>query len=699
VRRALVVVLLAGGWLLASGPAAAAHALLRASDPADGASLDRAPRQVTLTFTERPEPRLSTVQVLDADGRQVDAGGAVPVAGNPLQLRVPLGALPDGAYTVSWRTVSRDDGHVTGGAFAFGVGVAAPAAGTAATSAEAARTPPPSPLAVAGRWVLYLGLALLLGAAATGSAVFGGRLPARARPLLLTGAGLTLVGVGARVVAARSVVGGSLGALLASDGGRHLVWLAGGALASAAAAGLLAARAAPAGRPDRPEEPTGAQEGIPHGQAAGVGRRWLAVVGVTAALTMLLEVLAGHAAAPSPLRPLNLLAQWLHLLAVGAWVGGLVWLLAGLLGREHPAPATGNPQGDAPVGRAGAVIRFSRLALPVVALIALTGVIRALDLAGGWRGLTDTGFGRILDLKLLLFAGALVLATRNRYRLVPALGNTAGPLGALRRSVTGELALVAGVLLAAAVLTQLPPGRFALATPAARPSPPPSVQVQGSDYATSVRLALTVTPGTAGPNSFTAKVTDYDTGQPVPATRVTLRFTLPDRPEVGGATLNLTRGSDGLWQARGSQLSIDGHWAISALVQSPAAAVTVPLELHTRTAEEQVTVSRAPGQPDLYTITLPTGGRLQAYLDPGRAGPNTVHFTFFTPSGSEQRIDKAHARMTTPAGASHRLELLVISPGHFAANTSLEPGRSTFTIDATPHRGAPVTASFSQQIK
>jgi copper transport protein len=685
----LVVVLLAGGWLLASGPAAGAHALLRASDPADGASLDRAPRQVTLTFTERPEPRLSVVHVLDADGRQVDPGGAVPVAGNPLQLRVPLGDLPDGTYTVTWRTVSRDDGHVTGGAFAFGVGVTAPAAGTAATSARAATTPPPSPLAVAGRWLLYLGLALLLGAATTGLAVFGGRLPAGARPLLLAGAGLTLVGLGARVVAARSAVGGSVGDLLASDGGRHLVWLAGGALASVAAAGLLAAR------------------------AALIGRRWLAVVGAAAAATMLLEVLAGHAAAPSPLRPLNLLAQWLHLLAAGAWVGGLVWLLASLFGRDPLAEAgPGDRQGGPPVGRGGpgdrwggppvdrvqAVVRFSRLALPVVALIALTGVIRALDLAGGWRGLADTGFGRILDLKLLVFAGALVLATLNRYRLVPALGKPAGPLRALRRSVTGELVLVACVLLAAALLTQLPPGKFALAT-APRPGPPPNVQVQGSDYATSVRLALTVTPGTAGPNTFTAKVTDYDSGQPVPASRVALRFSLPDRPDVGGATLDLARGDDGLWRARGSQLSIDGRWAISALVQAPGAAVTVPLELRTRTAEPQVTVSRAPGQPDLYTITLPAGGRLQAYVDPGKAGANTVHFTFFTAAGAEQFIDEAHARMTTPSGASHRLELLVISPGHFAANTSLQPGRSTFMIDAKPDRGAPISASFSQQIK
>jgi copper transport protein len=697
-RRALAVVLLAGGWLLASGPAAGAHALLRASEPADGSSVDRARRQVTLTFTERPEPRLSVVHVLDADARQVEAGVATAVAGNPLQLRVPLGDLPDGTYTVTWRTVSRDDGHVTGGAFAFGVGVAAPTTEAGGASVQAATTPAPSPLATAGRWVLYCGLALLLGAAVSALALYGGRLPAGARPLLLGGAGLCVAGLAARVAAERSAVGASLRALLAADAGRRLAWLAAGVVATAVAAGLLAARIGSAGDPDRPDGPTGSPEGgAPRGPGE-VGRGWLAVVGTAAAATMLLQVLAGHAAAPSPLRPLNLLAQWLHLLAVGAWAGGLVWLLAGLLGRDHLPQGAGGPQRDGPVGRAQAVVRFSRLALPVVGLIAVTGVVRALDLAGGWRGLLDTGFGRVLDVKLLVFAGVLLLAARNRYRLVPAVGEPEGPLGALRHSLTGEIALVAGVLLAAAVLTQLPPAKFVLAT-AARPTRPPSVQVQGGDFATSVRLTLTVTPGTPGPNTFAAKVTDYDTGQPVPASRVALRFTLLDRPEIGATTLQLARGSDGLWQARGSQLSIDGRWAITALVEAPGTAVTVPLELRTRTADARVTVSRAPGQPDLYTITLPDGGRLQAYVDPGRAGANTVHFTFFTPAGAEQPIDQAHARMTTPSGASRPLEVLVISAGHFAANTSLEPGRTTFTIDATPDRGAPMTASFSQQIK
>jgi copper transport protein len=699
VRRGFVVVLLAGLWLLASGPAAGAHALLRASDPADGASVDQPPRQVTLTFTERPEPRLSVVHVLDVAGQQVEAGGAAPVDGNPLQLRVPLGELPDGTYTVSWRTVSRDDGHVTAGAFAFGVGVVAPAAGMAGASPQAATTPPPSPLAVAGRWLLYLGLALLLGAAATGQAIYGGRLPAGARPLLLAGAGLGVVGLAARVVAGWSAVGASVGALLASDTGRHLVWLAAGVLASATAAGLLAARLAAAGRPDQPAEPTGSQQAGRQRPAGEIGRGWLGVVGVAAAATMLLEVLAGHAAAPSSLRALNLAAQWLHLVAVGAWAGGLVWLLAGLLGRDHPSQKAGAGHRAAPVDRVQAAAGFSRLALPVVGVIAVTGLVRAVDLAGGWRGLLDTSFGRVLDVKVLVFAAVLVLAARNRYRLLPALADPAGPLGALRRSVAGEVGLVACVLLAAAVLTQLPPGKFAVATPAARPAPPPSVQVQGSDVTTSVRLALTVTPGTPGPNTFTTKVTDYDSGQPVPARRVTLRFTLPDRPEVGGATLELARGGDGLWQAGGSQLSIDGRWAITALVEAPGMAVTVPLELHIHAAEPRVTVSRAPGQPDLYTITVSTGGGLQAYVDPGRPGANTVHFTFFTAAGGEQPVDEAHARMTTPLGQTQTIDLQVLSAGHFAANASLQPGRTTFKIDATPSKGPPITASFSQQIK
>src|SRR4029453_1651835 len=166
--------------------------------------------------------------------------------------------------------------------------------------------------------------------------VYDRRLPPGARPLLLAGATLSVVGVVARVAAEKAAVDASLGDLVASDTGRNLPRLAGAVRAAATAAGLLAARVA---RPTGPDQPVMADDRQAH-PGYGVSRGWLAAVGLTAAAAMALQVLAGHAAAASSLRPVNLLAQWLHLLAAGVWAGGLVWVLGGLLHRPpHPDPA------------------------------------------------------------------------------------------------------------------------------------------------------------------------------------------------------------------------------------------------------------------------------------------------------------------------------------------------------------------------
>jgi copper transport protein len=90
VRRAAVVALLALPVLFLWAPAAQAHANLESSEPADGAILATAPERVLLTFTEPPDPKLSSVQVLDAAGTQVQEGAAQPVPGDDHSLRVGL---------------------------------------------------------------------------------------------------------------------------------------------------------------------------------------------------------------------------------------------------------------------------------------------------------------------------------------------------------------------------------------------------------------------------------------------------------------------------------------------------------------------------------------------------------------------------------------------------------------------------------
>jgi copper transport protein len=551
--RLALLVAVAGLWLLATGPAAAAHGSLLSSEPAGGSSLGRAPAAVTLRFSERPDPGLSTVRVLDSGGRVVAGGPARPVPGRPMELRVPTADLAAGGYTVSWRIVSAVDGHRTDGVFGFGVGAAGAPAPPASQVAEAQTGPAPGPLAVAGRWAWYWGLALLVGAAATGLLVFGGRLPGR--PGLLLGLALAAAagGLAAMTAVARADAGVALGDLLGSTTGRWLLWRAAMLAWAGAAAWWLLARRRAGGRVPAPPATRGPLLAL--GLAGGAG--------------MLVHALAGHAAVPSSLRPLHLLAQWAHLAAVGVWIGGLVWLLVAL-GARGGGGSTRE-----------VVVRFSRLAGAGLAAVVVTGVARSADELGGWGRLADSGFGRALDLKLVLFAGLVALGARNRYRLVPLFqgGPDDAPAAArLGRSVGGELGLAAAVLAAAALLSQLAPG--VPAGPARpRPAAPPVLEASGADWATTVRVTLTVTPGAAGPNRFTATVADFDTGTVLAVDRVELAGTPITRPDLGTARLELARAPDGRWLGQGRLLSLAGRWGLTTTIQRPTGGVTVPLAL------------------------------------------------------------------------------------------------------------------------
>ena len=552
---------LAGLWLLATGPVAAAHGALQSSDPGDGSSLDRAPSAVTLRFTERPDPGLSTVRVLDSSGRVVAGGPAMVVPGRPSELRVPLAGLPAGGYTVAWRIVSAVDGHRTDGVFGFGVGpAAAPRLPAAAAVAEVRTATAPAPLAVAGRWAWYWGLSLLVGAAATGLLVFGGRLPGRPGLFLGLALAAATAGLAAMTTAARADAAVPLGAMLASTTGHWLLWRAATLAAALAAAWWVVARRAP-------ESP--AAEAAP---PARPGATWaLVALGAAGAGGMLVHALAGHAAGPSSLRPLNLLAQWAHLLAVGVWIGGLAWLLAAL-GTRGAAFSTRE-----------VVVRFSKLAGISLAVVVLTGVARTVDELGGWRRLADSGFGRALDLKLVLFAGLVALGALNRYRIVPrfSTGSRRRAAARLRRSVGAELSLAAAVLAAAALLSQLAPGVSAGTGAAARPgpAPAPALQATGSDWATTVRVSLLVSPGPAGPNRFTATVSDFDTGRVLPVDRVELTGTPVSHPDLGTARLELTEAPDGRRLGQGRLLSLAGPWNLTTTIQQAGGGIVVPLAL------------------------------------------------------------------------------------------------------------------------
>src|SRR5262249_18621739 len=139
-------------------------------------------------------------------------------------------------------------------------------------------------------------------------------------------------------------------------------------------------------------------------------------------------------------------------LAAGAWLGGLAGLAFLLAKRPPPSVA------------AQAARRFSTLGVTSVSALAVTGLVNAWYLVGDIPALIGTSYGRLLLLKLVLFAAMLALAAANRLVLTSrvAQGSVAAT-SSLRRNALLEIAAGIGIVVIVGVL--------GITVPAAHDSP------------------------------------------------------------------------------------------------------------------------------------------------------------------------------------------------------------------------------------
>jgi hypothetical protein len=397
---------------------------------------------------------------------------------------------------------------------------------------------------------------------------------------------------------------------------------------------------------------------------------------------MAIRASSGHAAAaPDPL--LQQAYQWLHLVAAGLWIGGLVLLL--VLLRERPD--TGRP----PLQEAR---RFSNLALWSVGVVAVTGLLRAVSELGGMSNLLDglrAGYGLTLIAKVAAGLVLIGFGATNRLRNVAILVEDERPL---RRFVGAETVVALGVLVLTGVLTGL--------------NPPVAGSATSADFATTTRVSLSMTPGFAGPNAFRAEVTDYDTGSPVSADAVTLRFRSVTRPDLPISQVRLARsmdhqdmssqpaggqGMDGAWVGQGTAVSVMGTWRVTALIRSGASTVEVPMTLLTNSEGSTSTVA-IPGAPVTATASFPDGVSLQSFVDPATAGPNPIHATAFAPNGTELPLGGVVIVVIPDGGEPLRPQIQRLTAGHVAANTTLDVGAYVVDIVATTRDGRSYESSW-----
>jgi copper transport protein len=548
VRRALAVLAVAA-VALALPAAAFAHAALLRTVPQASGTVNTAPRQVELTYSEAVEPRFAIVSVTDAAAHRETAGPPRRSPANPDTLVVPLKRIGEGWYLVYWRVISVD-GHPVRGAFTFAVG---PNPGPAPqfvipSISETAATPK----LVIARWAVFLSVMAAVGLVVLRLGI--------ARPVIRRVSGTTLrgVSVGFGVVAVVGLVAIPVYLLLATaDFALRSVFAVGALVplvrASAFGRGyvdlwicfaLFVAAAAAAIRIDRPEREQRSLAEL------------LAFVGVAlaAGATLLVPGLAGHAAQTSP-RGLAVLFDWLHLVSGSLWVGGLLGLL--LLWRSLPAASR-------TAGLVVAVPRFSNTALVSVLVLIGSGtgasVLHLPTLASLWQ----TSYGQALLVKIALLAAALLLAAANLLRTKPRLGRPEVGEGAarlLRRLVAGETLLVAGAVFAAAVLSSLAPPSKALASVGGASAHVGPGRVSRVVRKNGYTFALDVSPNKAAvPNDFTIKVTRG--GKPVTGADIVLTFAMLDM-EMGQQAYRLAESSPGVYSHAAPALVMVGHWGLS----------------------------------------------------------------------------------------------------------------------------------------
>jgi hypothetical protein len=217
--------------------------------------------------------------------------------------------------------------------------------------------------------------------------------------------------------------------------------------------------------------------------------------------------------------------------------------------------------------------------------------------------------------------------------------------------------------------------------------------VSGSDFATTVKVRLAVSPGAAGFNEFTLRVSNYDTGAAVHASSVQLEFAQPLRPQLGQSTLTLKHQSDGTFAARGANLAIAGIWEVAVIIENADSSTEVHLQMTTLSPAPIVTATRFKGLPTLYSIRLQDGWLAQVYIDPDKSGADEFHVTFFTNANETSEIDIATATigMTAPGGTPTILVSRRLDPiGHFVADATVPAGATRYDIIATTQTGAAI---------
>jgi copper transport protein len=599
---------------------------------------DPVPSELVISFSERPDPQISYIRVTNSQNERIDNADFTVSDSNPRQATVTLDTTKleeDGVYTVSWRALSLDDGHIAQGSYVFGVGNVTPenviGDGNQQQTQTQTVTYVTSTADALLRWPLIV----------SQTAVVGGIMA-----YFILQRRIGRLGFSNNLSSYPNQF--SIDMSLSAKKRFVLILVAGGLSIAISATALVFLQAsyldAEATGSDQYVSTTTLQTLIFNSPTGIVWSIRIATSVVIAGLALLYFVLAkrktkfqtkyssaillailaagatssfsnsmlSHNSAATFLPLVAVFADWVHFMAVSAWVGGLFYFSAVLL---FAINSNGRKAGESAAAYHLSVIlpRFSLIATASLGIIGVTGLYMAWIHLHTLDTLFYTPYGNNLIIKLSAALPMVLLGAYHQVKLhkgivlmasiggskkknegggysrsVPdAVSNTTGhAVSKFGKTVKIESLIAIGVLFAASLLTiTSPPSQMQQeqqgggVTTGTEGGAMPEIGMQNmmatpgfSEQVTvsGVDTTLEIAPFHAGFNTFTVTLSDQATGSPPQnINAIYLRFTNPEA-RIGPivTTLNSTGdGGEGRYSAVGGYLSQMGNWEIDLVVQ------------------------------------------------------------------------------------------------------------------------------------
>jgi putative copper export protein len=292
---------------------------------------------------------------------------------------------------------------------------------------------------------------------------------------------------------------------------------------------------------------------LPSAMTPATGPRWGLVPAILAAGFLIGPAWIGHAGAtPGDAGQFPLAADALHLLAAGAWLGGLP-PLAILLA----AAWRGNEPGWTPVAVVAAQ-RFSLLGVFSVGVLLASGIINSWYEVGSFSNLVATSYGWLVLAKFGLFTAMVVLAAFNRFYLTPRLA-MAGAMRRLQHNAMAESILGFAAIAVVGFLGVMAPASHSQHHPVYGDIPADAAYVHIHSLAGMADVAIV--PGHVGTARALIRLWDDDFA-PLPAQRLILTLTPP-----AAGSKSMTRAAaadqDGGWEVDGIELAQPGSWTVT----------------------------------------------------------------------------------------------------------------------------------------